>query len=139
MDGLRDRHEVTLHLRVGDGDRTTPRNLTLEDGNDAPPTSQDIAKSHGDKIAPASMSSITENHLRHTLRRPHHARRLYGFIRGDEHKTFRPKSEGSIDDVLCPQHIVGDRLFHIEFHKGKHAYVRLHGRRLRDGDDGKHH
>jgi hypothetical protein len=50
---LRDCHDESSRLRVGNGDRAIPRNLFLEDWDNASVAAQDVAEAHWDKFGRA--------------------------------------------------------------------------------------
>ena len=79
MHGLRDGHEIPLCLGVGDGDRVARGDLLLEDRQDAPPASEDVAEA--DRNKPRLMMLETKDEeLCHTLGHTHYVGRVDGLV-----------------------------------------------------------
>src|SRR2546423_10016519 len=80
LNGLRDCHEVALHLRVGDCYGPTGAYLTQEGWNDAAATAKNIAKPHGHEITLVLHCCMLDDQLGNPLGCAHHACRADRFV-----------------------------------------------------------
>ncbi len=123
MHRLGNRHEITLHVRVGDRDRSAALDLMLEHRHHASAAAQHVAEPHHGERAAGSTRRLAHDHLGQPLGRPHHAGRRHGLVGRDHHQLLHVCPEAGVDEVARPHHVVGDRFFGIVFHQ-RHVFVR---------------
>src|SRR5690606_17641389 len=117
IDGLGNSHEVTEHLRMGDGHGATTGDLLLEDRNDGAAAAQDIAKSHDGEGTFCLPCRMQNQHLGKTVCRAVDGHRAHRLIGGDENKSFYVVIESGLNDVACPKDVVGHGLDNVDLHQ----------------------
>ena len=93
--GFRNEHEETDDVGMGDGDRTTHRNLLLEDWDNRTVAAQDITESCGNKLGDALDLAIHNRlvqclavDLADSLAAAHHIGWVHSLIGRDHHKLL---------------------------------------------------
>ena len=106
LDGLRDRHEVALHLRMGDGHRPAARDLAAEERDDASRRAEHVAEADGDEAGPVPVAGRCgrDDPLADRLRLAEDVLRPHGLVRGDEDEALRRRcSAASSASTFVPR------------------------------------
>ncbi len=115
--GLLDGHEVSDHVRVGDGHRPAEADLAFEQGHHRAGGAEDVAEPDDGDPGPSAGGYGMDAALGDALGRPHHIGRVDGLVGGDEHQGFAavPRQPGHVDRA---PYVGEHRLGRVELHQG---------------------
>ena len=123
---LRNGHEIPGHVRVGDGDRSAPLDLFLEERHDATTATEDVSKPHSAKNGLAA-GRIGRHGLQvalgDALGGPHDTRRIDGLVGGNQHEGRGPMGNSDLDQIPRAHDIVEHGFVDVPLHQ-RHVLVR---------------
>jgi hypothetical protein len=117
--GLRDGHEVALHVRVRDRDRPAPGDLAPEERDDAARGAEHVAEADGDEaraVRPARRGGLDQP-LAEGLRLAEHVLRSHRLVGGDEHEALHAALGGDLGDDPRANDVVSHRLERVRLHE----------------------
>ena len=103
---LRDRHEITAHIGMSNGNRFPFGDLLPEQLNDTAPTAQHITKTNCGKLCSAFVVQRADDHLGNPFGYPHDAGRINCLVRGNHNETFgfggncRPSHHHGAENII---------------------------------------
>lgn len=117
-DSLRDGHEVADDPLVGDGHRTTLRDLLLEERDDRAVGAEDVTEADRDEVGLRVLPvHHLYDHLTDTLRGTHDVRRVHGLIRGDQDEALHAGVGCGTGGLQGAHDVVLDRFVRAHLHE----------------------
>ena len=103
---------------MGYSNRTSCRNLFLEQRNYGAITSQHIAESYSNEFCRGFLIKILDNHLTYSLGGSHNISRINCFVCAYHYKSLNMVLISSICYIPCTNYIILDCLIRAVLHKG---------------------
>ena len=123
--GLRDRHEVARHLRVGHRHGAAARDLLLEDRDHRARRAEHVAEAHRNKarLDVGTVAERLDDPLAQRLRLAHHRLGCDGLVGRDEHEDLGAGLGSDLGERPRGERVVAHRLERVRLHQ-RHVLVR---------------